>query len=86
MGTNFYPRVRVRVRISTRSLFVDGRVIALPDPNPTCCHPYCLFGPTAVREVEEKEERDKKKKRKEKKRKERKKENFGKISKLENFQ
>jgi hypothetical protein len=85
MVTNFYPRVRVRVRISTRSLFVDGRVIALPDPNPTRCHPYCLFGPAAVREVEE-EERDKKKKRKEKKRKERKKENFGKISKLENFQ
>jgi hypothetical protein len=31
-GTNFYPLVWVRVRISTRSLFVDGWVIALPDP------------------------------------------------------
>jgi hypothetical protein len=40
MGTNFYPWVRVRVRISTRSLFIDGRIIALPDPNPTRYHPY----------------------------------------------
>jgi hypothetical protein len=32
-GTNFYPRVRVR--ISTHSLFADGRVIALPDPLPS---------------------------------------------------
>jgi hypothetical protein len=38
-GMNFYPQVWVRVRISTRSLFVDGRVIILPDPNPTRCHP-----------------------------------------------
>jgi hypothetical protein len=35
---NFYPQVRVQ--ISTRNLFADGRVIALPDPNPTGCHPY----------------------------------------------
>jgi hypothetical protein len=34
-GMNFYPRVRVRVQISTRSLFADGRVIALPDPLPS---------------------------------------------------
>jgi hypothetical protein len=39
-GMNFYPRVRVWVQISTRSLFAGGRVIALPDPNPTRCHPY----------------------------------------------
>jgi hypothetical protein len=38
MGMNFYPWVRVQ--ISTRSLFASGRVIALPDPNPTRCHPY----------------------------------------------
>jgi hypothetical protein len=36
-GMNFYPWVRVR--ISTRSLFAGGRIIALPDPNPTRCHP-----------------------------------------------
>jgi hypothetical protein len=44
MGTgtdmNFYPQVWVRVQISTRSLFVDGRVVALPDLNPTRCYPY----------------------------------------------
>jgi hypothetical protein len=34
-GMNFYPRVRVRVQISTHSLFADGRVIALPDPLPS---------------------------------------------------
>jgi hypothetical protein len=41
MGTdmNFYPLVRVRIQISTRSLFAGGRVITLPDPNPTRCHP-----------------------------------------------
>jgi hypothetical protein len=39
-GMNFYPRVRVWVQISTHSLFAGGRVIALPDPNPTRCHPY----------------------------------------------
>jgi hypothetical protein len=39
-GMNFYPRVRIQVQISTRSLFADGRVIALPDPNLTRCHPY----------------------------------------------
>jgi hypothetical protein len=38
-GMNFYPRVWVQVRISTRRLFTDGRVIILPDPNPTRCHP-----------------------------------------------
>jgi hypothetical protein len=38
-GMNFYPWVWVRVRISTRSLFAGGQVIALPDPNQTCCHP-----------------------------------------------
>jgi hypothetical protein len=38
-GMNFYPRVRVWVQIFTRSLFADGRVIVLPDPNPTRCHP-----------------------------------------------
>jgi hypothetical protein len=37
MDTNFYQWVWVR--ISTHSLFTDGRVIALPDPNPTRCHP-----------------------------------------------
>jgi hypothetical protein len=31
-GTNFYPRVRVQ--ISTRNIFADGWVIALPDPLP----------------------------------------------------
>jgi hypothetical protein len=36
-GMNFYPRVRVQ--IFTRSLFIDGRVIALPDPNPTLAIP-----------------------------------------------
>jgi hypothetical protein len=30
-GMNFYPWVWVRVRISTRSLFAGGWVIALPD-------------------------------------------------------
>jgi hypothetical protein len=41
-GMNFYPWVRVQ--ISTHSLFADGRVIALPDLNPTHCHPYlCIF-------------------------------------------
>jgi hypothetical protein len=39
-GMNFYPWVRVQVQISTRSLFADGRVITLPDLNPTHCHPY----------------------------------------------
>jgi hypothetical protein len=38
-GMNFYPWVWVWVRISTRSLFAGGRVIALPDPNQTRCHP-----------------------------------------------
>jgi hypothetical protein len=37
---NFYLRVLVRVRISTRSLFAGERVITLSDPNPTRCHPY----------------------------------------------
>jgi hypothetical protein len=32
-GMNFYPRVRVRVQISTHNLFTGGRVIALPYPN-----------------------------------------------------
>jgi hypothetical protein len=49
---NFYPRVWVRVQISTRSLFAGGRVIALPDPNPTRCHPYrqpsCRFAESAT--------------------------------------
>jgi hypothetical protein len=31
---NFYPRLQVRVQISTRSLFADGQIIVLPDPNP----------------------------------------------------
>jgi hypothetical protein len=39
-GMNFY--LRVRVQISTRNLFVGGRVIALSDPNPTRCHSYEL--------------------------------------------
>jgi hypothetical protein len=34
-GMNFYPRVRVQVQISTRSLFTGGRVITLPDPLPS---------------------------------------------------
>jgi hypothetical protein len=36
-GMNFYPQVWVRVWISTHNLFTDGRLIALPDPNPTRC-------------------------------------------------
>jgi hypothetical protein len=36
---NFYPRVWVRVWIFTRSIFAGGWIIALPDPNPTRCHP-----------------------------------------------
>jgi hypothetical protein len=44
-GMNFYPWVQVWVQISTRSLFADERVIALPDPNPTRCHPYVCFDP-----------------------------------------
>jgi hypothetical protein len=54
MGTgtdmNFYPRVRVQ--ISTRSLFAGGRVIALPDLNPTHCHPY-RCGPGRINYHEE---------------------------------
>jgi hypothetical protein len=38
-GMNFYPRVRVRIQISTYNIFAGGRVIALPDLNPTRCHP-----------------------------------------------
>jgi hypothetical protein len=34
-GMNFYPRIRVRVQISTHNLFTGGRVIALPDPLPS---------------------------------------------------
>jgi hypothetical protein len=34
-GMNFYPRVWVRVRIFTRSLFSAGWIIALPDPLPS---------------------------------------------------
>jgi hypothetical protein len=41
IGTNFYLRVWVHVRIFTRSLLVDGRVIVLPDPLP--------FLPTATK-------------------------------------
>jgi hypothetical protein len=37
---NFYPWVWVWVRISTRSLFAGRWIIALPDLNPICCHPY----------------------------------------------
>jgi hypothetical protein len=41
MGTRYPSETRrVRVQISTRSLFIDGRVTALPDPNLTRCHPY----------------------------------------------
>jgi hypothetical protein len=39
-GMNFYPRVRVQ--ISIHSLFVDERIIALPNLNPTRYHPYEL--------------------------------------------
>jgi hypothetical protein len=39
MDTNFYPRVWVKVRIFAHSLFTDGQIIALPNPNPTDCHP-----------------------------------------------
>jgi hypothetical protein len=39
-STDFYPQIWIRVQISTRSLFADGWVIALPDPNPTRWHPY----------------------------------------------
>jgi hypothetical protein len=42
-GMNFYPRVRVQ--ISIRNLFTGGRVIAIPDLNPTRCHPYPLATP-----------------------------------------
>jgi hypothetical protein len=41
-GMNFYPRIRVWVQISTRSLFAGGRVIALPNSNPTRYHLYAL--------------------------------------------
>jgi hypothetical protein len=34
-GMNFYPRMWVRVQISTCSLFAGGQVIALPDPLPS---------------------------------------------------
>jgi hypothetical protein len=37
---NFYPRVWVRIQISICSLFADGWVIVLSDPNPTRYHPY----------------------------------------------
>jgi hypothetical protein len=43
-GMNFYPWVRVRVQISTHSLFAGRRVIALPDPNSTRCHPLVYYG------------------------------------------
>jgi hypothetical protein len=33
-GMNFYLWVRIRVQISTRSLFTGGRVITLPEPDP----------------------------------------------------
>jgi hypothetical protein len=39
-GMDFYPRVWVHVRIFIRNLFADERIIALPDPNPTCYYPY----------------------------------------------
>jgi hypothetical protein len=32
---NFYPWVRVQIQFFTRSLFIGGRVIALPDPLPS---------------------------------------------------
>jgi hypothetical protein len=35
---NFYSWVWVQVWISTRSLFANRQVIALPDPNPARCH------------------------------------------------
>jgi hypothetical protein len=38
-GMNFFLWVWIQVQISTHSPFVDGRVIALLDPNLTCCHP-----------------------------------------------
>jgi hypothetical protein len=41
MGTRYPSETRrVRVQISTRSLFTGGRVTALPDPNLIRCHPY----------------------------------------------
>jgi hypothetical protein len=39
-GMNFYPRVWVQIQISNRNIFAGERVIALPDPNPTRCHPW----------------------------------------------
>jgi hypothetical protein len=40
MGTdmNFYPRVRIRVQISTRILFTYEQIIILSDLNPIHCH------------------------------------------------
>ncbi len=42
-GYKFLPVGTGMVQISTRSLFAGGRVIALPDPNPTRCHPYIVY-------------------------------------------
>jgi hypothetical protein len=45
MSMNFYPRICVHVWISTCSLFTNGWVIGLPDPNPTVTIPNyaCVF-------------------------------------------
>jgi hypothetical protein len=43
IGRKFYLRVSVRVKISTYNIFVDERVIALCDSNPTHCHPYRFY-------------------------------------------
>jgi hypothetical protein len=46
-GTRYPPETRrVRVQISTRSLFTDGRIIALPDSNLIRCHSYSELGTT----------------------------------------
>jgi hypothetical protein len=44
-GMNFYPLIWVQ--ISTCSIFASRWVIALPDPNLTCCHPYSGRLPSA---------------------------------------
>jgi hypothetical protein len=42
-GTNFYPHVWVRVRISTYGLFTGGWVITLPDPLPSLITRKSIF-------------------------------------------
>jgi hypothetical protein len=39
-GTIFYPRVQLRAGTTSTRGYGRGRVFIIPDPNPTCCHPY----------------------------------------------